>query len=106
VDAHGAMVMAQGFTREQVQSIIEDVDESPLIDEATRALLQFSRKMTRESYKIHDADIQTLRDRGLSDPAILEGMHVIALFNYMDRMADAMGTPVDNFQDMIANAAG
>ena len=30
------MVMAQGFTQEQVQSIIEDIDGSSLIDEKTK----------------------------------------------------------------------
>jgi alkylhydroperoxidase family enzyme len=95
------MAMAQGFSREQVQSILEDVRSSNLIDEATRSLLIFSEKMNDEPYKLTSEDIDQLRKAQLSDEAILEGLHVIAFFNYMDRMADALGTPVENFQHMM-----
>lgn len=95
------MAMAQGFTAEQVQSILDDVRTSELIDETARALLVFSEKMTREPAKIAPEEVEELRKTGLSDAAILEGVHVIAFFNYMDRMADALGTPVENFQQMM-----
>lgn len=95
------MVMAQGFTAEQVQSILDDVRSSELIDERTRALLVFSEKATREPGKIVPEEVEELRSAGLSDAAILEGVHVIAFFNYLDRMADALGTPVENFQQMM-----
>ena len=32
-------------------------------------------------------------------------IHVIAFFNYLDRMADATGAPVENLQEMMANKA-
>jgi len=95
------MVMAQGFTAEQVQSILDDVRSSELIDETSRALLVFSEKMTREPAKITAGEVEELRKTGISDAAILEGVHVISLFNYLDRMADALGTPVENFQQMM-----
>jgi 5,10-methenyltetrahydromethanopterin hydrogenase len=31
---------------------------------------------------------------------------VTSLFNYMDRMADALGAPVEGFQEMMAQMAG
>jgi alkylhydroperoxidase family enzyme len=40
---------------------------------------------------------------GFSDEVILEGIHVIAFFNYLDRMADAAGAQVENLQEMMAN---
>ena len=45
------MVMAQGFTQDQVQSIIEDVDGSQHIDHKTKQLLHLSEKITRHAYK-------------------------------------------------------
>lgn len=96
------MVMAQGFSREQVQSILEDVRSSALIDEETRSLLLFSEKMTRDPAKITSEDVEGLRKGGLSEAGILEGIQVIAFFNYLDRMADALGTPVENMQDLMA----
>ena len=95
------MAMAQGFTQEQVRSILDDVRSSDLIDEITRSLLVFSEKMTREPAKITPEEVEALRRAGLSDAAILEGVQVIAFFNYLDRMADALDTPVENFQQKM-----
>lgn len=104
MDAHGAMVMAQGqLSREQMQSILDNPEGSDLIDEKTKGLMRLAVKMTRESYKIIPGDIESLRSLDLSDEIILESIHVIAFFNYLDRMADATGAPVENLQEMMAN---
>lgn len=98
------MVMAQGqLSREQMQSILDHPEQSNLIDEKAKALLRLAAKMTKESYKITPEDIEALRRLGLSDEVILEGIHVIAFFNYLDRMADATGAPVENLQEMMAD---
>jgi len=101
VDAHSAMAMAQGFTEEQVKSILEDVSGSPLLDAKTKKLLQYAEKATRHAYKINEEDIQKLHEVGCSDEEILEAMLVTALFNFMDRVADALGVPVENFIQMM-----
>ena len=95
------MAMAQGFSREQVQDILNNIDGSSLIDEKAKLLLHLSEKVTRESFKIHEETIQVLRDRGCSDEEIFEAIAVASLFNFMDRMADSLGAPVEGFQDMI-----
>jgi len=95
------MVMAQGFSREDVQNILADVDNTDLIDEKTRKLLQLAGKITRHAYKVTESDIRALRDIDCSDEEIFEAIAVAALFNYMDRVADALGAPVEGFQDMI-----
>ena len=96
------MAMAQGFTRGQVQAILNDVEGNSHIDEKTRGLLRYAEKVTRHAYKVTPEDMQGLRDLGCSDEEILEATHVIALFNYMDRMADALGVPVEQFQEAMA----
>ena len=100
------MVMAQGFTREQVRSIIENVDGSDLIDTKTKKLLHLAEKINRHAHKVSEKDIQTLKQAGCSEEEIFEAVAVTALFNYMDRMADALGAPVEGFQDMMAQMAG
>ncbi len=95
------MAMAQGFTREEVQQIINDVDNCPLVDEKTRALLCLAEKTTRHAYKVTADDIRHLGTLGCTQEEIFEAVAVTALFNYMDRMADALGAPVENFQDMM-----
>jgi alkylhydroperoxidase family enzyme len=95
------MAMAQGFTREEVQNIIGDIDNSPLIDDKTRGLLHLAEKTTRHAYKVTDEDIRALENAGCTQAEIFEAIAVTSLFNYMDRMADALGAPVENFQTMM-----
>lgn len=95
------MVMAQGFTRDQVQSILEDIDGSSLIDDKTKNLLHLSEAVTRNSYKIHKGTMQDFRDKGCSDEELFEAVAVASFFNFMDRMADALGAPLEGLQDMV-----
>ena len=95
------MVMAQGFTQDQVQSILENIDDSPLIDDKTKLILHFSETITRNSYTIHEGTLQELRDQGCTDEELFESIAVASLFNFMDRMADALEAPVEGLQEMM-----
>lgn len=99
------MVMAQGHTLEEVESILEDVEGSTLIDEKTKALLHHAEKVTRHAYKVTEADIEALRELGLSDEEILEATFVITWFNMFTRLADALGAPVENLREAMAQGA-
>ena len=99
------MVMAQGFTRDQVQSILEDIDGSSLIDDKTKNLLRLSESITRNAYKIHKGTMQEFRDQGCSDEELFEAVAITSFFKFLDRMADALGAPLEGFQDMIEQAA-
>jgi len=48
-------------------------------------------KLTLRPDEIRPADVAPLRAAGLSDDAIEDAIHVCALFNIYDRLADAMG---------------
>jgi alkylhydroperoxidase family enzyme len=95
------MVMAQGFSRLDVQNILADIDNTTLIDDKTFKLLQLAGKITKHAFKVTESDIQALRDIDCTDEEIFEAIAVASLFNYMDRVADALGAPVEGFQDMI-----
>lgn len=99
------MVMAQGYTQEQVARILEDVEGSKLIDEGTKALLRFAEKVTRHAYRVTESDIASLREMGFSDEGILEATYVIGWFNMYDRLADALGAPVEHLQEMVARGS-
>jgi alkylhydroperoxidase family enzyme len=101
VDAHSARAMAQGLTQEEVKSILEDVKGSKLIDEKTKNILLFAEKITLHAYKVTASDIQALRDIGCSDEEIFESVAVTAIINFTDRMADALGVPVEHFQEKM-----
>lgn len=56
-----------------------------------RALCDFAHKMTTDSPTMSSADLQLLRSLGLSDEAIFEAAQVAAMFNFTNRIANAMG---------------
>jgi uncharacterized peroxidase-related enzyme len=96
------MVMAQGFSQEDVKNILDDIEKTTLIDDKTKAILRFSEKVTRHAYKVTEADIQSLKVLGYTDEDVLEATEVIALFNFLDRIADALGAPVENMQQAMS----
>ena len=95
------MAMAQGLSREDVKNILADVENTALIDDKTRKLLQLAGKITRHAYKVTVEDIDGLKHFGCTEEEIFEAVAVASLFNYMDRVADALGAPVEGFQDMV-----
>jgi uncharacterized peroxidase-related enzyme len=56
-----------------------------------KALAKFAEKVTRQPAALRRQDLETLRKRGLSDRDILDAVEVIAYFNYINRVADALG---------------
>ncbi len=59
---------------------------------ADRALLEFTGKLTRTPADCGADDVERLRRQGWSDRAIHDLSQVIAYFNYINRIADALGT--------------
>ena len=47
--------------------------------------------MTREPSGITVADVDVLRKEGWSDAAIHDALQVVSYFNYINRIADAVG---------------
>ncbi|MER3484415.1 MAG: alkylhydroperoxidase [Meiothermus sp.] len=55
------------------------------------ALCEFAHKMTVNSAEMNPEDLQMLRSLGFSDEAIFEAAQVAAMFNFTNRLANAMG---------------
>ena len=73
-----------------MRAVVDDWHTAPL-DAKLRATLGFLEKLTLRPNDVRPADIAPLRAAGLSDEAIEDAIHVCALFNIYDRMADALG---------------
>jgi uncharacterized peroxidase-related enzyme len=56
-----------------------------------RVLCDFAVKLTREPAAVGGADIDQLREHGWDDAAIHDAIQVIAYFNYINRVAEAVG---------------
>jgi uncharacterized peroxidase-related enzyme len=64
------------------------------LDPQTRGMLDFAVKLTREPWSMQEADVQGLRDLGLSDEQVLSVVLITCCFNFADRLVDALGLPV------------
>ena len=65
------------------------------IDARTRSLLDFAWKLTREQWECREADVQGLRKVGWRDEAIVDAVGIIGFFNFITRVADALGVELN-----------
>jgi len=71
------------------------------------ALCEFAHHITVDSPSMSSADLQMLRSLGLSDEAIFEAAQVAAMFNFTNRIANAMGwVPNEIYYHQYRNAEG
>jgi uncharacterized peroxidase-related enzyme len=61
------------------------------LEPGVRALCDLALQMTREPASVSAEDVEGLRAGGWSDAAIHDAVQVIAYFNYINRVADAVG---------------
>jgi alkylhydroperoxidase family enzyme len=60
-------------------------------------MLDYAVKLTLAPSSVGNNDIETLRSHGFDDRDILDIVYVICLYNFNDRMADAMGIKGHDF---------
>ena len=56
-----------------------------------KALCKFADLVTRTPSAARSQDLETLRRHGLTDRDVLDAVEVISYFNYINRVADALG---------------
>ena len=56
-----------------------------------QVLCQFAEKLTRTPSLMTRQDLDELRTAGLTDPEIHDAVQIISYFNYINRLADALG---------------
>ncbi len=61
------------------------------LSDADRAMLDFAVKMTAAPHTHTRADVERLRAVGFDDTGILQITMIAAYFNYINRVADALG---------------
>lgn len=67
------------------------------VDVATSRLLEYAEKLTHSPASITAADIERLRSAGLDDQAISSATQVVAYFNYINRIAEGLGVPAEDW---------
>lgn len=61
------------------------------LSDRQRALCEFAEKLTRTPWEMMREDIERLKSVGLSERDILDAVEIIGWFNYINRVADALG---------------
>lgn len=79
-----------------MHAIVRDWRQAPLAP-VDRALCEFAAKLTHQQRDMRPADLDALRTMGLDDRAIHDATQVIAYFNYITRIADALGVEPESF---------
>jgi uncharacterized peroxidase-related enzyme len=73
-----------------IEALKKDYTTAP-ITEQERVMLDYVVKLTRDATKIWKDDHDRLRAVGLDDKAILQITLIASWFNYINRVADALG---------------
>ena len=90
MESHEADLLDEIQDQEKVLKIQEDYTQVEF-EPATRTLLDFSVKLTLDIHEMDKSDIESLRMNGFSDEDILDAVHLISYFNFVNRVLDALG---------------
>ena len=77
-----------------VKALVEDYERAPL-SEADRAMLDYVTQLTKDATRITPKDHERLRSVGFDDRGILQITLIASWFNYINRVADALGVGRD-----------
>ncbi len=77
-----------------VESIRKDFRSAPISDQ-DRIMLEYVEQLTRDATRISPAHHDKLRAAGFDDRGILQITLIASWFNYINRVADALGVGRD-----------
>jgi uncharacterized peroxidase-related enzyme len=73
-----------------VKALVEDYDDAPLAP-ADRVMLDYVGVLTKDATRVTPDHHQRLREAGFDDRGILQITLIASWFNYINRVADALG---------------
>lgn len=90
MESHEPDLLDEIQDQKKVLKIQEDYTQIDF-DLSTRILLDFAVKLTLDIKDMEESDIENLRRNGFSDEDILDAVHLISYFNFVNRVLDALG---------------
>jgi uncharacterized peroxidase-related enzyme len=72
-----------------------DYRQATDLDARTLALCDYARLLTLDPARVGAAEAEALRAVGLDDATIHDAIQVIAYFNYINRVAEGVGTDLE-----------
>jgi uncharacterized peroxidase-related enzyme len=88
--SHAEFLRAVTLDDGLVKALVEDYDKAP-ISAADRVMLDYVTKVTEDATRVSPADHDRMRAAGFDDRGILQITLLAAWFNYINRVADALG---------------
>ena len=80
---------------EELVEALQDDYRTASISEQDRIMLDYVSQLTRDATRISQQDHERLRSAGFDDQAILQITLIASWFNYINRVADALGVGRD-----------
>ncbi len=90
VNHHGEALNYYWKDREKLQRLAQNFESVELPDR-TRRVLEYAVKLTLTPGEMEQADVETLREHGLSDEDILSINLIVSYFNFVNRIATGLG---------------
>ena len=73
-----------------VKALVEDYEHAPLTEQ-DRVMLDYVSVVTKDATRVTPAHHKRLREVGFDDRGILQITLIASWFNYINRVADALG---------------
>jgi uncharacterized peroxidase-related enzyme len=72
-------------------------EEAGLLEPLDSALCAFAERLTKDPSSITQEDVDNLKGHGLNDRAIFDAVHVVAYYNYVNRLAEGLGVELEPY---------
>ena len=92
--SHAEFLRRVTLKEEMVEALKKDYRAAP-ISEQDRTMLEYVVKLTKDATKCRPEDHAKLRAVGFDDKGILQITLIASWFNYINRVADALGVGRD-----------
>jgi uncharacterized peroxidase-related enzyme len=90
MESHEKDLRSAVQSEEQVRAVQEDYRSAGLTPRET-ALLDFPVKLTRSPWAMSRDDLDVLRRHGFNDEQMVDAVHCIGYFNFINRVLDGLG---------------
>lgn len=90
---HSAALAAEGGDAALAEAVVSADHEK--LPRRLRVLCAYALKLTLTPHEMQAADVDALRDAGLSDRDVVDANQVVAYFNYVNRVADGLGVELE-----------
>ena len=90
MESHAEFLRRVSLDEEMIAALRADYTQAPITD-AERVMCEYVVQLTKDATKIHPGYHERLRAAGFDDTAILQITLIASWFNYINRVADALG---------------